>query len=279
MQSARIWNWAQTFSAIYCLNIQLIGHTRATKHTCQSHVPILLLTWKMDGFKQKVISSKLFIRSSYENLEIKAEMLISCLIFIFWCQTQMFSVYSKNKGIGLTVPILLEGECMLSNRKICKIINVLIVTFDQPLLINASLMTECINFFKKNLTDPKRLEVSMYIFIYVGCMFLNILFLVLNLVDVALVLRLFGVKHVHSPHNLFFSLSRAVICRRCVSGMWQRGHRWRSYRNINMAWRVWLSPPIVNTSSVWDTSTTWSSMSGPGRWLAIFVQLWKMAFI
>ncbi len=42
MQSARIWNWAQTFSAIYCLNIQLIGHTRATKHTCQSHVPILL---------------------------------------------------------------------------------------------------------------------------------------------------------------------------------------------------------------------------------------------
>ncbi len=109
MQSARIWNWAQTFSAIYCLNIQLIGHTRATKHTCQSHVPILLLTWKMGGFKQKVPSSKLFIRSRYEYLEIKAEMLISHLIFIFWCQTQMFSVYSKNKGIGLTVPILLEG--------------------------------------------------------------------------------------------------------------------------------------------------------------------------
>ncbi len=37
-------------------------------------------------------------------------MLISHLIFIFWCQTQMFSVYSKNKGIGLTVPILLEGS-------------------------------------------------------------------------------------------------------------------------------------------------------------------------
>ncbi len=40
----------------------------------------------------------------------KPEMLISHLIFIFWCQTQMFSVYSKNKGIGLTVPIPLEGS-------------------------------------------------------------------------------------------------------------------------------------------------------------------------
>ncbi len=74
------------------------------------YVPILLLTWKMGGFKQKVLSSKLFIRSRYEYLEMKAEMLISCLIFIFWCQTQMFSVYSKNKGIGLTVPILFEGS-------------------------------------------------------------------------------------------------------------------------------------------------------------------------
>ncbi len=95
MQSARIWNWAQTFSAIYCLNNQLIGRTRATKHTCQSHVPILLVTWKMGGFKQKVLSSKLFIRSRYEYLEIKVEMLICCLIFIFWCQTQMFQSTAK----------------------------------------------------------------------------------------------------------------------------------------------------------------------------------------
>ncbi len=91
--------------------INVIGHTRATKHTCQSHVPILLVTWAMGGFKQKVLSSKLRIRSRWKYLEIKAEMLISCLIFIFWCQTQMFSVYSKKKkGIGLTVPILLEGS-------------------------------------------------------------------------------------------------------------------------------------------------------------------------
>ncbi len=60
--------------------------------------------------KGAIVSSKLFIRSRYEYLEIKAEMLISRLIFIFWCQTQMFSVYSKNKGIGLTVPIILEGS-------------------------------------------------------------------------------------------------------------------------------------------------------------------------
>ncbi len=77
-------------------------------------VPILLLTWKMCGFKQKVLSSQLFIRYRYEYLEIKAEMLISWLIFIFWCQTQMFSVYSKNKGIGLTVPILLKGSVCIS---------------------------------------------------------------------------------------------------------------------------------------------------------------------
>ncbi len=67
-ESAWIWNWAQTFSAIYCLNNQLIGHTRATKHTCQSHVPILLVTWAMGGFKQKVLSSKLCIRSRWKYL-------------------------------------------------------------------------------------------------------------------------------------------------------------------------------------------------------------------
>ncbi len=51
-------------------------------------------------------------------------MLIYHLIFIFWCQTQMFSVYSKNKGIGLTVPILLEGSVYqndgISNEKKCR---------------------------------------------------------------------------------------------------------------------------------------------------------------
>lgn len=58
-------------------------------------IPILLLTWKMGRFKQNVLSSKLCIRSKFKYQEIKAEKLISCLIFIFWCQTQMFSLYSS----------------------------------------------------------------------------------------------------------------------------------------------------------------------------------------
>ena len=42
-----------------------------------------------------------------------ADVLISCLIYIFWCQTQMISVYSRNKGIGLAVPTVLEGTVFL----------------------------------------------------------------------------------------------------------------------------------------------------------------------
>ena len=40
----------------------------------------------------------------------KSEMLNFCLMFIFLSQPQMYSVYCKNKGIGLAVPILLEGN-------------------------------------------------------------------------------------------------------------------------------------------------------------------------
>ncbi len=48
--------------------------------------------------------------------------------------------------------------------------------------------------------------VCIYLYMLVGCMFVNILFLVVNLADIALGLRLSGVKHVDSPHNLFLSL-------------------------------------------------------------------------
>ena len=48
-------------------------------------------------------------RSSCKYLEMKAEMLISYPIFIIWCQTQMFSVNSQNKGIDVAVPVVLEG--------------------------------------------------------------------------------------------------------------------------------------------------------------------------
>ena len=47
---------------------------------------------------------------------MEADILISCLVYIFWRQTQMFSMYSKTKGskpIGLAVPIVLEGTVYL----------------------------------------------------------------------------------------------------------------------------------------------------------------------
>lgn len=54
---------------------------------------------------------KLFNRYRCKYLETTAEMLILCLIFILWYQTQMFSV-QKNKGIDLAVPIGSDGtEC------------------------------------------------------------------------------------------------------------------------------------------------------------------------
>lgn len=55
-----------------------------------------------------MLSSKLGKWSRCKYLELNAEMLISCLILIFWSQTQMFLVYSKTKGIGLAGAIVLE---------------------------------------------------------------------------------------------------------------------------------------------------------------------------
>lgn len=55
-----------------------------------------------------MLSSKLCIRSRCKYLETKAEMFISCLIFIYWCRTQMCSVKSKNKGIPSNT---FGGEC------------------------------------------------------------------------------------------------------------------------------------------------------------------------
>ena len=52
-------------------------------------------------------SSLTHLRCKYQ--EIKAEILNSCLMFIFLSQPQMYLVYCKKKGIGLAVPILLKG--------------------------------------------------------------------------------------------------------------------------------------------------------------------------
>lgn len=50
-------------------------------------------------------------------------------------------------------------------------------------------------------------------------------------------------------------------------GTWQNEDRWRSSRPTNTESRVWRSPPTANTSSVWETSMTWLSAFGPGRYL------------
>ena len=74
--------------------IYVIGHTWAAKNTCQSHVPIFLLAWKMGGFKCYLLRLFFFFQNRFKCkcLEMEADLLISCLIFVFWCQTQIFSV-------------------------------------------------------------------------------------------------------------------------------------------------------------------------------------------
>lgn len=46
----------------------------------------------------------------WSELRPPSEPLISCLVFIFWGRTQMFSVCRKNKAIGRTVQILYRRE-------------------------------------------------------------------------------------------------------------------------------------------------------------------------
>ena len=75
-------------------------------------------------------------------------------------------------------------------------------------------------------------------------------------------------------HSVYlFPLYPSVISPRVVTfqrwdfGMWQNGDRWRSSRGTNMASPVWLSPPTANILSVWETSMTWWSTSGHGRYV------------
>ena len=72
---------------------------------------------KLCGLIQNVICSELFNTSRYKYQEIKAEIRICHFAYIFWPQTQLSSVYCKNKGIHLAVPILLEGSVYLLFRK------------------------------------------------------------------------------------------------------------------------------------------------------------------
>ena len=56
-----------------------------------------------------VIYPKLFNTSKCKYQEMKADILNSSFIPIFVSLTQMSSVKSKNKGICLAVPVLMEG--------------------------------------------------------------------------------------------------------------------------------------------------------------------------
>ena len=54
-----------------CLILEKINLRKiwATRHFCQPHVPIVLLTWKMGGFKQKVVCSEfVFNRLIYPSI-------------------------------------------------------------------------------------------------------------------------------------------------------------------------------------------------------------------
>lgn len=76
-----------------------------------------------------------------------------------------------------------------------------------------------------------------------------------------------SVSTTHSPSPpLSFPFPRAVTCQRLDCGTWQNEDRWRSSRSTTMASLVWLSPPTANTLSVWETSMTWWSTSGRGRY-------------
>ena len=60
--------------------------------------------------------------------------IVTCLMFIYLSQPQIYSVYYKNKGIGLAVPILLEGNiCWITSYMFRKEI---ISSWHSPLLYN-----------------------------------------------------------------------------------------------------------------------------------------------
>lgn len=55
--------------------MNLTGHTWAIWKTCQSHVQIFLMSWKIGEFKQKVSCSTLLNTSRFKDQEMKAPIL------------------------------------------------------------------------------------------------------------------------------------------------------------------------------------------------------------
>lgn len=76
----------------------------------------------------------------------------------------------------------------------------------------------------------------------------------------AYVLLFTGWSHISLPPN------SVATCQRCGSGMFRSACRLPSCRNINMELLVWRFRLMENISSVLDTSMTWWSTCGTGRY-------------
>lgn len=78
------------------------------KKKYSEHVP-----WPVKGASlphlQKYTSRNTHCTLQYPWNLVNAEILNSLLVFILWAQTQMSSIHSKNKWIGLALPVGLEG--------------------------------------------------------------------------------------------------------------------------------------------------------------------------
>lgn len=73
--------------------------------------------------------------------------------------------------------------------------------------------------------------------------------------------------YISVTHIILHVSVRVATSQRSECGTWRNEDRWRSSRRTNMESHAWRSPPMANTLSVWETSMTWLSAFGPGRYL------------
>lgn len=96
------------FRTFHCLNNQSNRtHLSNKKHLSVACVPIFFLAPNMGGLIQKVLRCISFNRSTHKYQEIKAKNR-NPFSSIFWSQSHMSSVDSKNKWTGLAVPVITE---------------------------------------------------------------------------------------------------------------------------------------------------------------------------
>ena len=93
------WRWPMFVQWLWLL--AQLGSKKHLSVTCSVNFANLKNGWVQT--KGKRCCLKFPTRSRCKYLEMEADILVSCIAFVFWCQSQMFSVYSKNKGTGLAV--------------------------------------------------------------------------------------------------------------------------------------------------------------------------------